>query len=117
MAVEAGAVFRDQIDIGVAVEIGDPAALAGDERNREWRVPKYSPRIAARQRCRGLVLTRQAVRVGVSETLSRLVQNSSETDIGAHVSSALQHSIKSPYLFNFFAPYRKFLLLINPFCV
>ncbi|CAN7666996.1 hypothetical protein LJR255_005224 [Pararhizobium sp. LjRoot255] len=50
MTVQSGGELADEIDIGVAVEIGDLRALAKNDRQRKWFVEEHRARTAAWQR-------------------------------------------------------------------
>ena len=47
MAVDAGGVFAEEIDVLGAVEVPQPATFATRDADREWRIVQHGARIAA----------------------------------------------------------------------
>ena len=95
MAVEAGAVFGHEVDIGVAVEIGDPTAFAGHERQGERPIPEHGARIAARQEARRLLMPGEALGAGIRKALARVGEHVIKAGVATWVDSGRVHSIKS----------------------
>jgi len=72
MAVDAGRVFAQHVDVLVPVDVPQPAALAARDGEREWRIVQRRARVAARHRLAGLVMARQALLVARGIGLARL---------------------------------------------
>src|SRR5690606_12632890 len=81
VAVEPGAVLGHEVDIAMAVEIGDMATITEDERQREGAIPEHCAGIASGQRVGCILVPFQALGIGRSETLPRIGENDVEAGI------------------------------------
>jgi hypothetical protein len=72
VAVDAGGVFTQHVDILVPVDVPQPAALALHDGERERRVVQRGAGVAARHRLRRLVLADEALGIALDIALTRL---------------------------------------------
>ena len=80
VAVEAGRVFAEEVDVLVAVRVDEASALAAHDRQRERRHVDHRPRIAARHHLGPLLVP--PARLGIAVDVPALRRSDEPRQIG-----------------------------------